>query len=106
MQQRKLRKRKEENFNNRAALIGITLVVCSLAIAVHTKGSELRAEEQNLQSQEQSLNQQVQSEEERGRQLEEQRVYVQTKEYIEKVAKEKLGLVNKGEVILKPSETK
>ena len=33
--------------------------------------------------------------------LEEKRVYVQTKQYIEKVAKEKLGLVNPDEIILK-----
>ncbi|MBO6150796.1 MAG: septum formation initiator family protein, partial [Clostridium sp.] len=50
------------------------------------------------------LEAQVKAEEERAARLEEQRVYVQTKEYIEKVAKEKLGLVNRGEVILKPSE--
>ena len=36
--------------------------------------------------------------------LEEHRVYVQTKEYIEKVAKEKLGLVNKDEILLKPEK--
>ena len=32
--------------------------------------------------------------------------YFRTKEYIEKVAKEKLGLVNKDEILLKPSEKK
>ena len=39
----------------------------------------------------------------REEQLEEERVYVQTKQYIEKVAKEKLGLVNPDEILLKPS---
>ena len=46
---------------------------------------------------------QVAKEEERAKQLEEYRVYVQTKQYIEKVAKEKLGLVNRNEILLKPS---
>ena len=41
-----------------------------------------------------NLEAQVAKEEERAKQLEEYRVYVQTKQYIEKVAKEKLGLVN------------
>lgn len=41
-------------------------------------------------------------EQERAKRLEEQRIYVQTKEYIEKVAKEKLGLVNPDEILLKP----
>ena len=30
-------------------------------------------------------------------------MYVQTKQYVEKVAKEKLGLVNRDEVLLKPA---
>ncbi len=43
-------------------------------------------------------------EKQRAARLEEQRVYVQTKQYIEKVAKEKLGLVNPDEILLKPTE--
>ena len=42
-----------------------------------------------------------QKEKKRAEDLEEKRVYVQTKQYIEKVAKEKLGLVNPDEIILK-----
>ena len=68
-----VRKKKKDNLNNRMALVGVTMVVPSLAVAVHIK------------------------------QLEEYRVYVQTKQYIEKVAKEKLGLVNRNEILLKPS---
>ena len=80
------------------------MVVLSLAVTVQVKGNELRATEKQLIIQEENLEAQVKAEEERAARLEEQRVYVQTKEYIEKVAKEKLGLVNRGEVILKPSE--
>lgn len=36
----------------------------------------------------------MEEEKKRAEDLEEKRVYVQTKQYIEKVAKEKLGLVN------------
>ncbi len=106
MSERRQKKKKKENLNNRLALIGITLVVCSLAVTVQVKGNALRATEKQLIIQEQNLEAQVKAEEERAARLEEQRVYVQTKEYIEKVAKEKLGLVNRGEVILKPSEKK
>ena len=103
---RRQKKKKKDNLNNRLALVGITMVVCSLAITVQVKGNELRTTEKQLIIQEQNLESQVKAEEERAARLEEQRVYVQTKEYIEKVAKEKLGLVNRGEVILKPSEKK
>ena len=38
----------------------------------------------------------------RAEELEAERLYVQTKDYIEKVARERLGLVNPDEIILKP----
>ena len=50
---------------------------------------------------EENLRAQVEEEKKRAEDLEEERVYVQTKQYIEKVAKEKLGLVNPDEIILK-----
>ncbi len=43
------------------------------------------------------------SEEERQRELEEERAYRQTKSYIEKLAREKLGLVKPDEVLLRES---
>ena len=48
--------------------------------------------------------QQVEAEEERARELEEYKIYVTTKQYAEEAAKEKLGLVNPDEILLKPSE--
>ena len=41
-----------------------------------------------------------------GSQLEEYRVYVQTKQYVEKVAKEKLGLVKIDEILFKAEESR
>ena len=89
----RMRRKKKENLNNRMALIGITLVVLSLATAVHLKGLDLKKKDLNYQIREENLKAQVQAEEERAAELEQYRVYVQTKQYIEKVAKEKLGLV-------------
>lgn len=42
----------------------------------------------------------------RKEQLKEYQIYVQTKEYVEKVAKEKLGLVKKDEILFKPDESR
>ena len=88
------------------ALIGITMVVLSLAVIVQTRGVDLKKKDLVYQIKEEQLEAQVAAEEERAAQLEEYRVYVQTKQYIEKIAKEKLGLVNKDEVLLKPAEKK
>ena len=100
----KVKRKTKENLNNRMALIGITLVVLSLAVTVHTKGIDLKQKDLDYQIKEENLAAQVEAEENRSEQLEEYRVYVQTKQYIEKVAKEKLGLVNKDEVLLKPAK--
>lgn len=98
------RKKKKETLNNRMALVGVTLVVLSLAVIVQTRGVELKRKDLDYQLREEKLIEQVEQEETRAEKLEEYRVYVQTKQYIEKVAKEKLGLVNKDEILLKPAE--
>ena len=37
-----VRKKKKDNLNNRMALVGVTMVVLSLAVAVHIKGIDLK----------------------------------------------------------------
>ena len=74
----------------------------SLAVVVNLRGAALRQKDLSYQIKEENLNRMLAEEQERAKRLEEQRIYVQTKEYIEKVAKEKLGLVNPDEILLKP----
>lgn len=85
-------------------LIGITLVVLSMAVVVHLRGGSLTEKDLEYQIKEENLMRQVAEEEARAKELEEQRIYVQTKQYIEKTAKEKLGLVNPDEILLKPQK--
>lgn len=101
---RRARKKRKEKWTNRMAILGITLVVLSLAVAIHVKGTELKKKDLEYQIKEENLDKQVEKEEKRAKELEEYRIYVQTKQYIEKVAKEKLGLVNKDEILLKPAK--
>ena len=75
-----------------------------MAIVVKMRSSSLKEKDLEYQAREESLRKQVDEEKQRAARLEEQRVYVQTKQYIEKVAKEKLGLVNPDEILLKPTE--
>ena len=51
-----------------------------------------------------SLQAQLDQEKERAEDLEEYKVYVKTKQYAEEVAKERLGLVNPDEILLKPED--
>lgn len=100
------RRKRKDKWGNRMALIGITFVVFSLAVTVTIKGTMLKEKEREYQLRLENLQAQVDKEEERAKELEEYRVYVQTKQYIEEVAKQKLGLVNPDEILLKPSQRK
>ena len=86
------------------AIIGITLVVVCLAIVISTKGQGLAKSDRGYEMREEQLQAQLDKEQERAQELEEYRVYVKTKQFAEEVAKEKLGLVNPDEILLKPQE--
>ena len=98
------RRMHREKWANRMAILGITLVVFCLAVAINTKGSDLRRSDREYAAREEDLRKQVEGEEERARELEEYKIYVKTKQYAEEVAKEKLGLVNPDEILLKPAQ--
>ena len=93
------RLKKRDKWGNRIAIVGVTLVVLSLAVVVNLKAKDLE-----YQIREESLKKQMEEESQRKTELEEREIYVQTKQYIEEVAKEKLGLVSPGEILLKPIE--
>lgn len=101
---RSTKRKRSEKADGRVALIAITVVVASLAAFVGIRMSALKQKEQLYHEQELALLAQVAEQEERAEKLQEYRVYVQTKEFIEKEAKEKLGLVNPDEIILVPNE--
>jgi len=96
----KSRRKRKDRWGNRMTIIGITFVVFSLAVIVTIKGVTLKEKEREYELRLENLQD---KEEERSQKLEEYRVYVQTKQYIEEVAKQKLGLVNPDEILLKPS---
>lgn len=98
------RRKKKDRWSNRLAIIGITMVVLSLGVVVNLKSASMREKELEYQAREAALELQVAQEKSRSSELEEYRIYVQTKQYIEEVAKQKLGLVRPDEILLKPSK--
>ena len=78
----------------------VLILLCVLT--VHTRS--LRAADADYAAKVQALSAEVEEESKRAEELEEYQVYVQTKQYIEQVAREKLGLVNPNESIVKPNE--
>lgn len=89
---------------NRLGMFLVTIVVLMLLVVVSINSVGLRQKKESYLEREQALQEQIDAEEERSEHIEEYRKYTQTKKYVEEVAKEKLGLVNEGEIIYKPEE--
>lgn len=82
----------------------LMLVIAVLCVTLGFQKAEAVKKEKSLQAKKTSLLQQSEDEDERKEELEQQKAYEETKQYVEDVAREKLGLVNPGDVILREEE--
>ena len=82
-----------------AVVVGILIVV--ILVACGGLVSRLHSNNQRIAE----LESEKVKEEQRAQDIEEYKEYTQTREYIEEVAREKLGLVYEGEVIFKEGTT-
>ena len=73
---RRARKRRKDKWTNRMAMLGITMVVLSLAVVVNIRGTSLKQRDLEYQLKEETLAKQVALEEQRAEELEEYRIYV------------------------------
>ena len=95
------RKRKQSGFVLFLAMLVMGMVVgaCTVrSIGLYKRSKELKVVKANLEVQLQEAN--IKSE-----QLKEKELYMQTKDYIEDEAKNKLGLVYPDEIVIKPKES-
>jgi cell division protein DivIC len=90
----KLRKRL-----NRAKIVISVVVVIVICFMLNYKKHALEKEQIACEKQLASVKEDYNEEEERIEEIKEYRAYVQTKQYAEEVAREKLGLVYPGEII-------
>lgn len=87
--------------SNRAAMIGITVVVALLLCGLFLQGMKLQAKAETYAAREAQLEAEIEAENERTQEIEDQKKYMQTKKFVEEVAREKLGLVYPNETIYK-----
>ena len=85
-------------------MLGITAVVCVLMAVILVQGQNLNRKLAANERRTEELQQQIQDENQRTESIEEMREYMQSDEYAEKVAREKLGLVKDGEILFKEAE--
>ena len=101
---RKSATKKKTDRGNKLALIGITAIVLSLAVVVNLGSANLIQKNEIYKEKEASITKQIEKEKVRSEQLAERKIYVQTKQYIEKVAEDKLGLVKPTDILIKANK--
>ena len=94
----------QKDRQSRFGIFMVAMVVMLLSIVVAVKGVELKQKLAVNQAREASLQEQIQAEEQRALEIEEYGKEIQTKKYVEQIAKEKLGLVYEGEIVFKENE--
>ena len=97
------RARKEAK-RNRTAMIAIILVVCCLLSVLTVRGYQLQKKMERNRTRLSSVEKQIEDEKQRTDDITAMKEYMQTDEYIEKTAREKLGMVKDNEILFK--ETK
>jgi cell division protein FtsB len=107
MSKRGSRKRKwssRNNINNKLGMASIGVVLIMVLIVIAVNCFRLFDKNQEYSRKEEILKEQIADEQKRTEEIEELKKYVQTKKYIEEVAKEKLGLVYEDEIIFKAED--
>lgn len=95
--------RKKKKRKNQLAMLAITVVVLALVAVLGYQTTQLNRKNRDYEARLTAVEAELEKESARALSLEEERIYVQTKQYIEEQAKIKLGLVNPDEILLKPS---
>ncbi len=98
------REKKRYRRQSKTVVMGILLVTLLFCGILFYKTKTLQARDGRYAEKESKLEGQIEEEKKTAEKLEEQELYMQTKKYIEEIAKTKLGLVNPGETLMKPKE--
>ena len=88
---------------NRVAMISISMVVCMLVVLLAFKEHSLQVKYQTNENRKAQLEEEITTEEARTN-IEDMQEYMQSDEYAEKIAKEKIGLVKDNEIIFKENK--
>ena len=97
-------RRRQSNRQSRKLLLFMLIIVLVVIIACGVRSVSLNHQAKELAITESQLETQLKSENIRAENLEAREKYMKTKKYIEDEAKNKLGLVNKDEYLIKPKE--
>ena len=94
------KKRRRKN----AGTVSITIIVLAFLAVMAVKICKLKQKDSDYQAKEAELQQEKQDETQRSSELDDLEEYMKSSQYIEDVAKSKLGLTYKNEIIFKEKE--
>ena len=94
-------KRRRGKNENRAGRMCITCIVFVFAIVMSTQIIKVYQKDQEYVAKQQELEQQLSDEQDRQKDLEDYETYTKSQQYVEDVAKSKLGLLYENEVVFK-----
>jgi cell division protein FtsB len=98
--------REQDRQSGRGNIVLAVLVVVILLAVLYINGSSMQRKLDGYRNHIAGLEQQLEEEEQRSRYIEEYRQYTQTDEFIEQIAREKLGLLYKGEIIFREEDSR
>ena len=96
--------KKKSRRRNRGSMLGITLVVLAMLCVLGYQTIQVQQKSDQYAARLTSIEKQLEEQELRAADLEAQRIYTQTKQFVEQEAKSKLGLINPNEIVLIPTE--
>lgn len=101
MKRKRHKRRKNDNFRGMCCISAVVLILLAV-LTVQSHG--LKQKNAIYQEELVQLEKKIASEEERTEEIEELKEYIQSDEYAEQVAKDKLGLVYEDEIVFKPEK--
>nr|WP_296085399.1 septum formation initiator family protein [uncultured Blautia sp.] len=99
MKRSKKRRSNQKIANNYLGMAAIAIVVLILLVGLTMQSNNLKARIAVYDAKAAALKQSIEDEHDRTKEIDEQKEYMQTDEYIAEVARDKLGLVKGNEIV-------
>ena len=99
MKKSKKRRSNPKIANNYLGMAAIAIVVLILLVGLTMQSNNLKARIAVYDAKAAALQQSIEDEQDRTKEIDEQKEYMQTDEYIAEVARDKLGLVKGNEIV-------
>ena len=99
MKRSKKRRNHQKIANNYLGMAAIAIVVLILLVGLTMQSNNLKARIAVYDAKAAALKQSIEDEQDRTKEIDEQKEYMQTDEYIAEVARDKLGLVKGNEIV-------